>query len=231
MNAAQLPFAELREQAIALRSAGKSRREIKQLLCIGSNATLDKALAGEAPPEWTKRPRAKDDLRARARGLRTQGLDYQDIAAALGVSKSSVSLWVRDLPVPERLSYEEVRKRAAEGARRYWEAERPAREARRAAVQTAAAGEIGSLSEREILIAGAIAYWCEGTKNKPYQQRDRVSLINSDRQHVEPTARRTRRNQQDEGSRASHQPSRGCAGRYRKCGAVALLTARDDDPA
>ena len=170
----------LRERAIAPRRAGHSRREIKEILGIGSNATLDLALRGEPPPEWTRRPRAKDDLHAQARGLREQGLDYEEIAGALGVSKSSVSLWVRDMPRPERLSYEECRKRAAEGARRYWEIERPAREARREEIRGAAAAEIGALAEREILIGGAIAYWCEGKKSKPYRRQARVVFINSD---------------------------------------------------
>jgi transposase len=170
----------LRERAIALRRAGHSRREIKQILGVGSNQTLNEALRGEPPPEWTRRPRAKDDLHARARELREQGLDYEEIAGALGVSKSSVSLWVRDMPRPERLSYEECCKRSAEGSRVYWEAERPAREARREAVRVAAAGQIGVLSKREVIIAGAVAYWCEGAKNKPYRRQDRVVFINSD---------------------------------------------------
>ena len=67
-----------------------------------------------------------------------------------------------------------------EGSRLYWEAERPAREARREKVRAAAAGQIGALSTREILIAGAIAYWCEGTKSKPHQLRERVIFTNSD---------------------------------------------------
>jgi transcriptional regulator with XRE-family HTH domain len=170
----------LRERAIALRRAGRSRREIKEILGIGSNQTLSEALQGEPPPEWTRRPRAKDDLHARARELREQGLDYEEIAAALGVSKSSVSLWVRDMPRLERLSYEECRKRSAEGAQRYWAAERPVREARREAVRAAAAAEIGPLTEREILIAGAIAYWCEGAKSKAHRRQDRVVFVNSD---------------------------------------------------
>lgn len=170
----------LRERAIALRRAGRSRREIKEILGIGSNATLDRALRGEPPPEWTRRPRAKDDSHIRARELRAQGLDYEEIAGALGVSKSSVSLWVRDMPRPGRLSYEECRKRAAEGSRLYWEVERPAREAQREAVRAAAAGQIGVLSKREILIAGAIAYWCEGTKSKPHRRQECVVFINSD---------------------------------------------------
>ncbi|HKS01779.1 MAG TPA: helix-turn-helix domain-containing protein [Arthrobacter sp.] len=169
-----------REQAIALRRAGKSRREIKQILGIAGNSTLDDLLAGEPPPEWTRRPNAKDDLRAKARQLREQGLAYNQIAAELGVSKSSVSLWVRDLPRPERLSYEECCRRVAEGVRRYWAAERPVREAQREATRSAAAAEIGALTQRELLIAGAIAYWCEGAKNKPYHRHDHVTFMNSD---------------------------------------------------
>jgi hypothetical protein len=170
----------LRERAIALRRSGRSRREIKQILGITSNATLNDVLSGEPPPEWTRRPNAKDDLRAKARVLREQGLDYNRISAELGVSKSSVSLWVRDLPRPQRLSYQESRERAAEGVRRYWEKERHVREARREAARMAAAAEIGPLTQRELLIAGAVAYWCEGAKNKPYHRQDRVIFTNSD---------------------------------------------------
>jgi hypothetical protein len=173
-------MAALRERAIQLRREGKSRRQIKEILGSMSNSTLDDALRGEPPPEWTRRARAKDDLRERARELRTQGLDYEEIAGALGVAKSSISLWVRDLPRPARLSYEECRKRAAEGAHRYWAAERPVREAARAATRETAAAQIGTLTDRELLIAGAIAYWCEGGKSKSYTRSDRVIFTNSD---------------------------------------------------
>jgi transcriptional regulator with XRE-family HTH domain len=173
-------MATLRQRIVQLRRAGKSRREIKEIAGPMSNSTLDDALRGEPPPAWTRRPNAKDDLRARARELRTQGLDYEEIAAALGVAKSSVSLWVRDLPRPVGLSYEECRKRAAEGVRLYWAAERPVREASRTAAREAAGAEIGDLTERELIIAGAIAYWCEGTKNKPDRRADRVVFMNSD---------------------------------------------------
>jgi transcriptional regulator with XRE-family HTH domain len=178
--AEQTAFIELREQAIALRRAGKSRREIKELLAITSNWTLNEVLRGEPPQPWTWRPNAKDDLRAKARDLREQGLDYEEIVAKLGVSKSSVSLWVRDLPRPPGLSYEECCKRSAEGVQRYWDAERPIREARREAIRAAAAAQITQINDREILIAGAIAYWCEGAKNKPYRRSDRVTFLNSD---------------------------------------------------
>ncbi len=84
------------------------------------------------------------------------------------------------MPRPPGLSYEESRKRSADGVRKYWAAERPIREAERQAVCATASAQIGPLADREVLIAGAIAYWCEGAKNKPYRRTDRVIFMNSD---------------------------------------------------
>jgi hypothetical protein len=167
--------AQLREEAGALRLAGKSIREIKDALGPVGKRTLSAALKGTPPAEWTLRPNAKDDLRERARELRTQGLSYNEIVAQLGVSKSSVSLWVRDLPCPERFRYVHNERRV-EGLRKYNEA----RSARHASESEAAATELGKLTDREILIGGAIAYWCEGAKNKPNRKANRVVFINSD---------------------------------------------------
>src|SRR5262249_10499946 len=55
------------------------------------------------------------------------------------------------------------------------------RAAHQRAESVAAAAEIGELTDREVLIAGAIAYWCEGTKSKAYRpSSDRVTFTNSD---------------------------------------------------
>jgi hypothetical protein len=166
---------QVREEAVALRLAGKSVREIKDALGPVGNRTLSAALNGTPPAEWTHRPNAKDDLRDRARELRTQGLSYNEIVAQLGVSKSSVSLWVRDVPCPERFRYVHNERRA-EGLRKY----NAARAAERMAETEAAAAEIKEITDRELLIAGAIAYWCEGTKSKPYRHANRVVFMNSD---------------------------------------------------
>jgi hypothetical protein len=166
---------QLRDEAIALRLSGKSVREIRDTLGPVGKRTLSAALKDTPPAEWTRRPNAKDDLRDKARALRAQGLSYNEIVTQLGVSKSSVSLWVRDLPCPERFAYVHSERRL-EGLRKYNEA----RSARYVAETEAAANEIGGLTDREILIAGAIAYWCEGTKNKPYRQASRVVFMNSD---------------------------------------------------
>jgi hypothetical protein len=170
----------LRERAIALRREGKSRREIQLILGLAGRSTLNELLRGVPPPDWTRRPNAKDDLRDKARQLRAEGLNYNQITARLGVSKSSVSLWVRDLPTPPGLSYEENRRRSAEGVRRYWDRERKVRQAHQANQRMTAAADIGDLTPREILIAGAVAYWCEGSKSKPHRQLHCVVFMNSD---------------------------------------------------
>lgn len=181
MTKTEVELRKLREQAVELRRAGRSVRQIRQALGPVSNATLGEALQGVPPPSWTRRPNAKDDLRARARELRGQGLRYKDIATQLNVSMSSVSLWVRDLPTPPRLLPEASKQRSIEGTRRWWAREREVREAQRSSDVAAAAAQIGNLSERELLIAGAIAYWCEGEKAKPHRRSyGGVNFINSD---------------------------------------------------
>jgi hypothetical protein len=133
---------------------------------------------------WTRRPRAKDDLRAKARDLRARGYTYLEITAELGVSKGSVSLWTRDMPRVGRLGDKEIRERNAAGVSQFWAEESLRREARRRAISAAAAAQIGEITDREVLIAGAIAYWCEGSKNKPYRRDDQVGFINSDPQLI-----------------------------------------------
>lgn len=176
----QVPFAQLRAEAIALRRAGKSRSEIQELLAITSNDTLNQALRGEPPVARNFRPNAKDGARARARELRERGLRHVQIAAELGVSENTVYRWLREPSPREPLSYKEFRARQAAGVEKYWHAARLRRQASRESVRNAAAAEVGMLSDREVTVAGAIAYWCEGAKNKPYRRTDRVVFINSD---------------------------------------------------
>jgi predicted transcriptional regulator len=165
---------DLRSQIVALRQAGRSRSEIQETLGPISTRLISDALRGTPPPEWTRRPRAKDDLHAEARKLRTEGMGYNEIAAQLGVSKSTVSAWVHDLPA---LTQEQRHKNAVVAQQRFRERERAYRDDMRAV----AASEIGHLSDRETIIAGAIAYWCEGSKTKPWSAAsDRVTFINSD---------------------------------------------------
>ncbi|MFE5598598.1 hypothetical protein ACFQ8O_05325 [Streptomyces coelicoflavus] len=170
-------FEGLRERAVALRREGLSRRQIRDRLHVDNNDILNRLLEGEPPPDWTKRPNAKDDVRERARELRRQGWTYDQIQVELGCSKSSISLWVRDLPKPERRESSEQAKLAA---RKRWEHELAIRDEERRQTKDAAAQEIGSLTHRELFMAGIALYWAEGTKDKPYDRRENVIFVNSD---------------------------------------------------
>jgi hypothetical protein len=95
--------------------------------------------------------------RRQARQLRRTGLPLGEIAARLGVSKSSVSLWVRDVeftPVP-RVTRGRRRDPNALQRRKQGEIERLLEEGR---------VRIGRLSEREFLVAGVALYAGEGAK-------------------------------------------------------------------
>lgn len=170
-------FEGLRERAIALRREGLSRRQIRDRLHVDNNDILNRLLEGEPAPEWTKRPHAKDDLRERARELRLQGLTYDQIQMELGCSKSSISLWVRDLPKPERRNASEQAKLAGQ---KRWEHELAVRDAERQRTKETARQEVGTMSERELFFAGVALYWAEGTKDKQYDRRENVTFVNSD---------------------------------------------------
>ncbi len=170
-------FEGLRRQAIALRREGLSRRQIRDRLFVDNNDILNRLLDGEPAPEWTKRPNAKDDLRERARELRREGKAYDQIQLELGCSKSSISLWVRDLPKPER---KRTREQASEIAKRGWEVTLQRREEERQATKRTAASEVGTLSDRELFLLGVGLYWAEGSKDKPYDRRENVTFVNSD---------------------------------------------------
>jgi bifunctional UDP-N-acetylglucosamine pyrophosphorylase / glucosamine-1-phosphate N-acetyltransferase len=125
----------------------------------------------------SRRVRAKDEVRERARALRAEGATYDEIAAELGVSKSSVSLWVRDVTMPVR-PYDPERAERAREAR--WGPRLREREAQRQATKEASGALLGDLSERDLLLLGVVAYWCEGSKDKPYARRERFVFVNSD---------------------------------------------------
>ncbi|MCX4709370.1 MULTISPECIES: hypothetical protein [Streptomyces] len=171
-------FEGLRERAVALRREGLSRRQIRDRLHVDNNDILNRLLQGEPAPEWTKRPNAKDDVREKARELRLRGMTYDQIQVELGCSKSSISLWVRDLPKPERSRSAIEQARLA--GRMRWDHELAVRDAERQRTKSAARKETATMSDRELFFAGIALYWAEGSKDKTYDRRENVTFINSD---------------------------------------------------
>lgn len=172
-----------REEARRLRvDPGLSRSQLMRLFGVG-NGTLSDWLQGLEAPEWTRRPRAKDDLRAQAVELRRQGCTVPQIAERLGVSKSSAFIWTRDMPLFASLEEAAAHRRehSKQVADARWAPLNKARDERRAEVNGLECARVGELSRREIILLGAVSYWCEGQKSKPWEpNRCRVTFINSD---------------------------------------------------
>jgi transposase len=177
---------DLANEARRLRAEeGLSVAQIQRRLGGGRGALrgwLRGWLRGISPPAWTRRPRAKDDLRERAVAMRGRGASVDEIADALGVSKSSAYLWTRHLPIAPTPELVTARRRAAAQARAeaQWGQHRRDVVARRAQITLDAEEAVGSLGVRELMLIGAVMYWCEGAKTKPWRKEYRVSFVNSD---------------------------------------------------
>ncbi len=107
--------------------------------------------------------------------MRKEGASYSQIKEKLKVSKSSLSLWLHDMPLPEKL-LRELRDWNAVRIERFQNTMRGKREARWAEVRKRAAKDIGELNKRELFIAGFFLYWGEGTKTAAAS----TSLSNTD---------------------------------------------------
>ncbi|MEU7619096.1 resolvase [Micromonospora rifamycinica] len=160
---------------------GLSVRQIQARTGLGRNRVYA-LLRGVPPPAWTRRPTAKDGLRAAAVALRGEGCSVNDIAARLGVAKSTAYLWVRHLPLDpdDEAAGERRRARARATADSRWAAHRAARDAAQGQVRIQMRELVGRLADREVLLLGAALYWCEGTKSKPWRRHDHVQFVNTD---------------------------------------------------
>jgi transposase-like protein len=171
---------DLAGEARRLRREGLSGRQIQERLGVPKQRLQD-WLRGVPPPEWTRRPTAKDDLHEQALKLREQGWSVNDIALELGIARSTAWQWVRHLPL-DRDSERATRKREhaklmTDGR---WERHRQERDERHAAAVASVASETGPLSDREVLLLGAAIYWCEGAKGKPWRPASQIVFVNSD---------------------------------------------------
>ncbi|RJQ38379.1 hypothetical protein C4559_01130 [Candidatus Microgenomates bacterium] len=121
---------------------------------------------------------AKYLLRSKARNLRKKGVSVKKIALSLGISKSTASIWVRDIILTiEQL--EDLKKSMLKGAEKgrlksaLLQKEKwleTMEEAKEKGVQ-----KLKNLTDRELLIAGLALYWGEGSKKSR-----QVEFCNSD---------------------------------------------------
>ena len=116
--------------------------------------------------------RRKD--KEKALTLRKKGFSYSQIKQELGISKSTLSSWLHDIPLSQsRLNELQRNEVVIEKIRATKKKKRDARLNRVLSVVT---GDIETISDREFFIAGFFLYWAEGGKTQKYS----ISLSNTD---------------------------------------------------
>ncbi|MEV7227844.1 helix-turn-helix domain-containing protein [Polymorphospora sp. NPDC051019] len=134
------------------------------------------SLATEAQPA---------ERRTRALAMRAAGRSVPKIADELQVARSTVYGWVRHIPVDPERRAEHRRAHAKVMTDARWAGHHDERARRRAVAHDAVRARIGVVGDRDLMLAGAVIYWSEGRKSKPWRRDERVTLTNSDPRLVE----------------------------------------------
>ncbi|MFA4871697.1 MAG: helix-turn-helix domain-containing protein [Patescibacteria group bacterium] len=113
--------------------------------------------------------------REKALALRKQEMSYSQIKKILGVSKSTLSLWLRDYPLSKQ-RIRELRDCNEQRIERYRETRRKTREKRLKETYDIQKKLLLPLTKRELFIAGLFLYLGEGTKYRIFG----LSVSNTD---------------------------------------------------
>jgi predicted transcriptional regulator len=182
---------ELREVAVQLRREGRTYPEIRDELGV-SKSSLSLWLRDVEFPTAEQRTSvrtgtpgepADEGLLAGselARELRTEGWLLREIAEELGVAPATAYVWCKGIPVPSRAVHGRSPEETRAMARAYWDAELQRRDVTRQDCINEHRRRIGRLTEYQLGLVVATAYWCEGSKSKPGRRNERLVFINSD---------------------------------------------------
>ena len=113
--------------------------------------------------------------RIKAIGLRKGGMSYSQIKEKLGISKSTLSGWLSDMP----LSKKRIRELSSHNPmriERYRNTMKLKKDARLNLIYSKVSKDIGKLNKRDLFLAGLFLYWGEGGK----VNKSMVSFTNTD---------------------------------------------------
>ncbi len=122
---------------------------------------------------------AKLELKNIAINLRKRGYSYRDILKVIKVSKSSLSLWLKDIKLSDEQQHQ-LNNRVENGHLLGAKASRDKRVLRTKVIKDKAISEIGIINKKEMLMLGAMLYWGEGSKQSVTNISQQVEFVNSD---------------------------------------------------
>lgn len=111
--------------------------------------------------------------------LRKQGLSYNEILKKVSVSKSTLSVWLKDVGIAKKQEQRLTEKRKAAQQKAAATCKNNRIKSENSVVEFAK-NEMDRISKRELWIIGTVLYWAEGAKQKEHNVSQAVSFGNSD---------------------------------------------------
>lgn len=121
----------------------------------------------------------RKDKREEVVRLRKKGFSYSEIRRFIHVSKSSLSLWLKDITLTEK-QIKRLRRKGEVARLLGSKALKDARIKRQKRIINSAMSEVKPLNMSDLWLIGIILYWAEGAKQKEYHPSQRVAFSNSD---------------------------------------------------
>jgi hypothetical protein len=121
----------------------------------------------------------KSDKREEVRKLRYKGFSYSEIRQFIHVSKSSLSLWLKDIILTEE-QIKRLRRKGDVARSLGSRALKGARIKRQKLIIRNSISEVRQLEMVDLWLIGTILYWAEGNKQREYRPSQRVCFSNSD---------------------------------------------------
>jgi DNA-binding transcriptional MerR regulator len=118
---------------------------------------------------------ARLEEREKALSLRKQGMSYSQIKKILKLSKSTLSIWLKNYPLSKQ-RIRELRDWNEQRIERYRETMKRKKERRLEEIYKTQKRDIRPLNKKEFFIAGLMLYWGEGTKSRT----NSLGISNSD---------------------------------------------------
>ncbi len=122
----------------------------------------------------------KQEIRDKVRYLRRKGFSLGQISKDANVPRTTIRTWIRDIilsKLQEKTLKDRVQKALQKGRIKSQKIQRAKRLKNEKKLMESGINEIGQLSPRDFLIAGASLYWAEGFKNR---HEHRLGFCNSD---------------------------------------------------
>ncbi len=123
--------------------------------------------------------RALVDKKKEAILLRSQGFTYSEIVSRLQVSKASLSLWIKDVILPDSY-FRKIEHKKFIAHHKAKISNRTRRLLRSSEVIKQARLEVDEINYQELLYIGVMLYWAEGSKQKAHNVSEGVTFGNTD---------------------------------------------------